>query len=46
MEVLFEGVDGPIFIKKTKEFSEEFVEQMNQIEEKFCFSIHRTLVTR
>ena len=36
MEVLFEGVDTNIY-KKTKEFSEEFVEQMNQIEEKFCF---------
>ena len=36
MEVLFEGVDTNIY-KKTNEFSEEFVEQMNQIEEKFCF---------
>lgn len=36
IEVLFEGVDTNIY-KKTSEFSEEFAEQMNQIEEKFCF---------
>ena len=36
MEVLFEGVDTNIY-KKTNKFSEDFVEKMNQIEEKFVF---------
>ena len=36
MEVLFEGVDTNIY-KKTNEFSEEFVKEINQIEEKFVF---------
>ena len=36
MEVLFEGVDTSIY-KQTKEFSKDLVDEMNMIEEKFCF---------
>ena len=36
LEVLFEGVDLNIY-KKTNEFSKELVEQMETIEEDFCF---------
>jgi len=36
IEVLFEGVDTTIF-KKTNEFSEEFVNELKQIPEKFLF---------
>jgi hypothetical protein len=36
MEVLFEGADEEIY-KKTKEFSKEFVDEMNKIPEKWCF---------
>ena len=36
MEVLFEGVDTNIF-KKIKRFSEDFVNEMNSIPEKFVF---------
>ena len=36
MEVLFEGADLEIY-KKTNEFSKELVDEMNKIEEKFCF---------
>tara|TARA_Y100000114_G_C11759892_1_gene328955 strand:- start:2528 stop:3871 length:1344 start_codon:yes stop_codon:yes gene_type:complete len=36
MEVLFEGADTSIY-KKTNEFSQDLVNEMNKIEEKFCF---------
>tara|TARA_Y100001938_G_scaffold151101_1_gene246001 strand:- start:18549 stop:19886 length:1338 start_codon:yes stop_codon:yes gene_type:complete len=36
MEVLFEGADLETY-KKTNEFSKELVDEMNKIEEKFCF---------
>ena len=36
LEVLFEGVDTNIY-KKTNEFSESLVNEMNQIDNEFCF---------
>ena len=36
IEVLFEGADTNIF-KQTNEFTQEFVDEMNKIDEEFCF---------
>jgi len=36
MEVLFEGADEEIY-KPTKEFSKEFIDEINKIPEKWCF---------
>jgi glycosyltransferase involved in cell wall biosynthesis len=36
LEVLFEGADTNIY-KKTNEFTQEFVDEMGQIDEDFCF---------